>query len=185
MFYQQPPIQYTGTPLKAIVAHGMIWPELADDVPVTDLEVQYFLAKIRCWSLMDMKPKGADFHIDFHGTEGTTFIGESSLIYTLLSAMLSNSMDAGATLFKIDVHDDGNRLRFIISDNGHGLDALTKRLVLRESCTQKAMASGLSLLHAALNVKKIAGEVTYLGKGLDGVGASFSVSFLKQMPQGD
>lgn len=186
MFYQDE-IKYGGKyPIKVVVPGGYLNVLLAEDVPVTKLEALKFFAWHRCARKMDLWGKDIDYQLYFHQfTEDATFIGESLLIHDLLDAMLWNSIEAGASVFRIDVYDEGERLKLVVSDNGRGLHPEIERRVLRTDCTQKSDASGFTLRWAALNVQKIDAEVTYLGKGLNGVGASFSITFLKQMLEGN
>lgn len=152
---------------------------------ITKLEALNFFATHRCARKMDLWGKEIDYQLYFHDTEGATFVGESLLIYDLLDKMLQNSIEAGASIFRIDVYDEGERLKLVVSDNGHGLHPEIERRVLHTDYTQKSDASGFTLRWAALNVQKIDAKVAYLGRGLDGVGASFSITFLKQMPEGN
>ena len=158
---------------------------IADDVPVTNIEALRFLGFYRAEWQLSSHLGDVDIKLNFHGTERATFIGEQVLIMDLLDEMVKNSIDAGATVIQIEVVDEGERLKFVISDDGKGIPASMAELVLRTDFTTKATSTGFALYYAALRIKKICGEVEYLGAGIDDKGASFAMSFLKEMPDVD
>ncbi len=182
MFYQSE-ITYAGRIPKAIWGDLFINTMIADDIPVTDHEVQYFIARFCFFSKPDIRAVDGDFQVALNGNEGVTFIGEAALLYNLLGEMMQNSIEAGSTIFKFGVTITDTEVVLTISDNGKGLPNDFVPLRFFEGHTTKATGWGHSLAYAALGIEKMGGSVAYLGKGIEDTGASFSITLLREMPE--
>lgn len=181
MFYQEN-IEYTGDPVKAVCGNRFIWTEIANDIPVTRLQAGIFLAKFRFFYKPDTYTANIDIVLTYNSKFESTFIGESVILYELLGLMFKNSIEAGASIFSIEVLEKDSSLVFKISDDGSGVHPESEHKLFKEGVTTKAKAAGFSLLHIVNQVRKIGGTVTYAGEGINKKGASFEISLLKDMP---
>jgi C4-dicarboxylate-specific signal transduction histidine kinase len=110
------------------------------------------------------------------------FIGEEIIFLTILGEMFGNSKDAGSTIFKIEVAETDNRIVFSVSDDGSGIPESLQRKIIHDVHTSRSNGLGVGLFLGHKMIQKIGGTISYKGKGVDGKGACFEISFFKEMP---
>lgn len=183
MFYQEV-IEYGGEPVKAILPDGVYClTTIANDVPVTHQMVAEVLGLFRMIvgedrsrrNCMTMKFKTNDLNT-------TQFIGEQLIIFDILGTMFDNSNDAEASVFHIETTQTDERIVITVSDDGKGIPPSVEEKVLRSVVTTKSNGLACNLFLASKMMQKIGGTLAYKGKGLDGKGACFELTFLKEMP---
>lgn len=157
---------------------------LAEDVPVTELQFRKVILDF-LYNIYSGPLRGTiRVRVSPADSEDLTLIGERVLILDLLMEMIQNSKEAGASVFDLSVEHDEAELRLTVRDDGNGID--TDQLVnsVPAGYTKKSTGWGWSLYHAAMNLKKIGATVRYDSAGIDGAGVQFTITFLRQMPEG-
>jgi hypothetical protein len=178
-------ITYIGDPAKVVMPDGLYLDTLvASDIPVTDLNVFEFFGNYKFCN-PGSRHGLPRIELEFDEVTGrATFIGESVIIYNLLDEMRTNSYDAKAKLFRIEVIDTGERVRVVVSDDGEGLssDRQVRERLFQFGNSTRPDGLGCALALGKTQLQKIAADMKYKGIGIDGKGASFEMSFLKKMP---
>lgn len=180
-----PQITYPADGTNIVLGEGhYLNQHVAEDVPVTKLQlkkvIMNFLYSVHNGPLKD----AIRINLPPDTYEELVFIGELVLILDLLIEMLQNSKEADASVFDITVEHDEQELRLVVRDDGSGID--TRHLIdgVPAGYTKKTLGWGWSLHEAAMNIAKIGASVLYHGEGIDGTGAKFVITFLRQMPEG-
>lgn len=177
-------IEYIGDPVKAIMPDGgYLWTLIANDIPVTSLEVFRFLGIYR-FENPNNGHRSPRIQFKLNVEKESTFIGESVIIYNLLDEMRINSSDANATVFKIEVSDAGERISMVVSDDGEGIQRQeVKDNLFNASVSTRPAGAGLALwFNGRPQLQKMGADIKYKGVGIDGKGASFELTFLKRIP---
>ena len=100
----------------------------------------------------------------------------------ILDNLISNSQKANSTEIVVDiVNDDSGNLIILFSDNGNGLDkkfhgSESRIFDLGITTTD---GSGIGLDHVRQGLRKIRGEIKYIGVGINGEGAMFEIVIKK------
>ncbi len=177
-------IKYIGSPVKAVMPDGhYLWTLINEDIPVTSLEVFRFLGIYRYENPSDGN-RSPRIQIKLNVEKEATFIGESVIIYNLLDEMRENSLDAKATVFRIEVSDAGERISMVVSDDGKGIQHQeVKDKLFNTMISTKPAKAGLALwFNGRPQLQKMGADIKYKGVGIDGKGASFELTFLKRIP---
>jgi sensor histidine kinase regulating citrate/malate metabolism len=177
-------IEYAGDPVKAVMPDGSyIWTLAASDIPVTALNAFLFFGYYKFCNPGSRHglPK---IELELDVPQGTTFIGETVIIYNLLDEMRVNSKQANAAVFKIKISDSDERVLITISDDGEGINnqEVIKSLFIANVTTRPSNAGLALLFNGKPQLGKMGADINYTGVGVDGKGASFEMSFLKKMP---
>lgn len=177
-------IKHEGEPPKVLLPDGSYClTTVAHDVPVTYLIVAMILGKFRM-TIGENHFLRNSLQMEFkaNGFNEARFIGEEIIFFTVLGEMFGNSTDAGSSVFQIEVTETENKVIFTISDDGDGVPESIKEGFLFDVFTSKSNGLGCGLFLARNMMQKIGGDLSYKGKGIDGKGACFEMSFLKEMP---
>lgn len=182
MFYQDV-IEYAGNPVKAVIPGGYLNTIIANDVPVTHQMVAEVLGLFRMMIGEDRFLRSR-LTMKFKTNNLTTsrFIGEQCIIFDILATMFDNSIDAEASVFHIEITQTDERIIITVSDDGEGLPSSMDGKFLEPGVSTKSDGLGCNLFYSRVMMQKIGGNFAYKGKGLDGKGASFELTFLKEMP---
>lgn len=182
MFYVDK-INYGGEPLKAMIEtetgveyyYTLIYP----DPPVTHLMVAEAL-EIATAALRRIFQ--VDVTVDVNNLHTNTFIGEKLIFCDLVECLFRNSVEAQAHTFNVNVSEDSEHVSFSFSDDGDGIGPTIAKHILKIPITTKDNGLASSLFVGWYRARKIGAELTYTGKGIDGKGASFRLTCLKEMP---
>lgn len=185
MYYQEK-ISYAGEPLKAIVGDGVyVYTPFADDVPVTRIQIAELLGAFSFGFKLDRWARESGIRLAFRSPRplpGISIIGEQVIILETWGILLENSIEARAKRFEFEIRETDEHICLIVSDDGEGVHPSVEGKILVEMATTKNDGFGWSLLLASRQLPKIGAGLEYRGAGLDGRGASFALTFLREMP---
>ena len=160
---------------------------LASNVPVTKMKILLLLGDMRyAWwkSCSAVFGKSRDFFkVKFSVPLTDLVLVERVIFIEVISSMLRNSVDAGATQFVVEVKDAEEYVDFLVSDDGTGFtDPTLEDCLFKTAVTTKSSGLGLDLIFGRGNLIKIGGTLEYAGPGLEGKGVTFRIKLLKEFP---
>lgn len=111
------------------------------------------------------------------GFEGRTTVQASAGLPEVLDSLLTNAVEAGATVIEIGSREDEDRIVLLIRDNGSGIKKENLPKVFEPYFTTKPERAGLRL-YASYHIVKFFGGVM-ICESTEGSGAEFKIFFPK------
>ncbi len=153
-------------------------PLVGGNIPVTKISATWILEVIPV-----VKSQGARATVVNHECFGMHFMGEYTILKEVFDGLVRNCLDANSLEISFCWDSTPEKLELYIADDGEGVNSEMKKTLFEYGMTNKAYGLGCFLAQVKGGyLPKIGADISYVGTGIGGKGATFKLTFLREMP---